>query len=472
MEIYILRDGTETGPFSEETTHQMLKQGAVLINDLAWRPGMPEWIPLHSVLYPAPEPVTPPPAPTQAAPAPVSTEPATAKQKVFLSYMGIETPADVSKEQAALLVNDAMEDPKNAARVTRWNDERLKLHPDLFAAELQAKKEERPQQYLELCQTEGAEALEGVTKAHCQVLVGYLDVKFPNWDSNETEGAWNYFFPAVGEKFPQLVRKGWKDKLKYPQGPKVAPELKRRTPVATTSSPKRKGPSPVASLAKGLFFGLVIVGLGAGGLYVSKHPELLDRAKALLAAVQQPSKASTSGEPKAKPAATPASGSASDNQSLFSSSPTAGAPTASAPVAGTASTNPATSQPMVSAPVAAAGNPNDAGTMNSAPALPEATPASGTPSMSLFDTPPSASSATGSTPENNAAASALPAQKTTVVLIQPYELQLPYGKIKVPAGTPLRIVEQDGVNLKVRFQNQVVSVPVSATDLGGEATPQ
>ena len=67
MDIYILRDGKEIGPFSEETTQTLLKQGSVVIGDLAWRPGMEKWVPLHDVLYPAPPPPpqaqTPPPHP-------------------------------------------------------------------------------------------------------------------------------------------------------------------------------------------------------------------------------------------------------------------------------------------------------------------------------------------------------------------------------------------------------------------------
>ena len=61
MEIYILRDGKETGPYSEEDTQRMLKQGDVRITDPAWKKGMAEWIPLHSVLYPAPAAETPAP---------------------------------------------------------------------------------------------------------------------------------------------------------------------------------------------------------------------------------------------------------------------------------------------------------------------------------------------------------------------------------------------------------------------------
>src|SRR4029434_9207989 len=72
MDIHILRDGKQTGPFSEETVQVLLKQGSILINDLAWQPGMPEWLPLHAVLYPASRQQTGEPQPVTDSPARVS----------------------------------------------------------------------------------------------------------------------------------------------------------------------------------------------------------------------------------------------------------------------------------------------------------------------------------------------------------------------------------------------------------------
>ena len=133
MEIYILRDGKQTGPFSEEATQSLLKQGAIMINDLAWQPGLPQWLPLHAVLYPAAQPGSTPPAPppnlapppmplpsspvklpAEPAPTPVVVTPApaahpvtakpasgpvaTPRQKAFLSYMGIAFSPAMSKD--------------------------------------------------------------------------------------------------------------------------------------------------------------------------------------------------------------------------------------------------------------------------------------------------------------------------------------------------------------------------------------
>ena len=160
-------------------------------------------------------------------------EPATPRQKAFLTYMGTPFKSDLTKEQAALLVNDAMENGKNGGKLKRWDDERLRLYPDLFAEEIKAKRENRAQHFLEACQGEGAEFFEGVTKAHTQVLVGYLDVRFPNWDKEERSAKYDYLFPAISEKFPQLLTKHAKGRFKYPEGPRVAAELVRQ-PVAVT----------------------------------------------------------------------------------------------------------------------------------------------------------------------------------------------------------------------------------------------
>ena len=145
MDIQIVHNGVQMGPFTEETAHALLKSGSVLVNDLAWRPGLPDWVPLMNLLYPAA--VTPAP-PVSAAkvvtPAPEPREPATAKQKAFLAYLHIGFAPEITREDASRLVNDTMENPKDPARLARWNEERLQLHPELFAAELQTKKEHRP----------------------------------------------------------------------------------------------------------------------------------------------------------------------------------------------------------------------------------------------------------------------------------------------------------------------------------------
>src|SRR4030095_9795126 len=161
MEIHILRDGKQIGPFTEETVQSLLKQGNILINDLAWSPGLTGWSPLHAVLYPAaqppaaPENAVPPPMPPSPMPLAALTQPveespaqpeataepaaeglATDRQKAFLSFMAVPFRSNLSKERAAQLVKDAMENPKNSGRLKKWDEERRHRYPDLFADEI------------------------------------------------------------------------------------------------------------------------------------------------------------------------------------------------------------------------------------------------------------------------------------------------------------------------------------------------
>lgn len=447
MDIYILRDGKEMGPFTEETTQQLLKEGNVLIQDLAWRPGMPQWIPLHSVLYPAPPP--PPPRP-QAPPA----DPATAKQKAFLSYMGIQFGVGLTKEQAALLVNDAMENPKDPVRLKKWNDERLRLHPELFTAEIQAKKEGRAQHYFEATQKEGSKVFEGVTRAHCQVLVGYLDVKHPGWDSNEEEATWNYFFPAVGEKFPQLVNKEWRKKLKYPDGPKVSKAIRRNEPALAgpVSAPRRRGPSPIAALAKGIFTGVILLAIAAGGLYLWQHPELLQLPKPAISLTEQKSAADIAAlEQPIPPPAPPLGGAAPDGSTPAPAPGEAPAPDAGAMAGAPASADGSMMSPAGDSSMAAPSmfDPNTSAA-NMTPPAPEATGMTPAPAPGgIFDTTPAVA----------------PQAKTTVRLTKPVDVQLAFGKVKLNPGMTLKIISQEGPLVKVNYLNSEIPIPISSTDL-------
>lgn len=251
MNIYIMRDGKKIGPFGEEAVRVLIEQGDVEEEDLACRKGASTWEPLHKVLNsPAAAPAEPPVR--------ASTEPTTATQIAFLSYFGIAMPAGLLEDAADKLVAKATEDPKNAKRLKMWNVERLNLHPDLFAAEVQAKKEDRAQLFFDLCQTAGSDYFTGVTKAHCQVLVAFLDVKFPRWDANEAEATERYFFPAIAEKFPQLVNKAWRGRLRYGEGSPVAgAHATRKSPTAKLS---KRSDSPPRAIMRGLVLGLCILG--------------------------------------------------------------------------------------------------------------------------------------------------------------------------------------------------------------------
>src|SRR4051812_24194926 len=228
MEIYLLRDEKEVGPYEAEDVRSWLQQGHVAANELAWTEGLPEWQPLRQLLgleaedatasaYVPPEP-EPEPIPVPKGP------PASPRQKAFLSYMGVSFSPELSEEEAELLTQEVTQNRKNAKRLAKWEGDRLDLHPEMFVAEIQARMKNRPNYFFKMVETEGADCFNGVTKAHCQVLVGYLDVNHPHWDAKHSEATWKYFFPAIAEKFPQLVKKEWRSKLKFKESGKVAPD--------------------------------------------------------------------------------------------------------------------------------------------------------------------------------------------------------------------------------------------------------
>ena len=68
MQIYVAKAGQQTGPFSEEQIHSMLKSGMVGLADSAWHEGLTSWLPLHQLLNvspPIPQPTQPPPLTSQ-----------------------------------------------------------------------------------------------------------------------------------------------------------------------------------------------------------------------------------------------------------------------------------------------------------------------------------------------------------------------------------------------------------------------
>ena len=430
MEIYILRDGKETGPFNEETTQSLLKSGSVMITDLAWTTGLSNWTPLVQVLYPS---ATPRESMARSETKPPE-EPATARQKAFLSYIGVTFPTDITKERAAMFVSEAVENPKTSARVKQWDEDRLKLHPELFAEELQAKKENRPSVFLALCQTEGADRFVGVTKAHCQVLMGYLDVRFPNWDAHAPATAHEYFFAAIAEKFPQVVRKRWRGKFKFPDGPKVAAELLHKGAV---------GRRPQAGLTAGVLVRCVALGLVILLIvYVGKELLLKNGTPNV------GSQAATPATALAKPAAP------QDEPPKFPPQSASIAPVVE-PVVSTRISTPASTQEMT-APVP----PEE----KTASAFPPGPPPDPTPAFNQPPTPGPSPTDLSNASVDTATASQH-AARTLATITKATEVNLRFGKARLPVGTRLKISSQEGTVIHASHLGEEILVPIENTDL-------
>lgn len=472
MDIYILRDGKEIGPFSEETTKTLLGQGSISEADFAWHPGLPKWIALATVLKPVPpvHDAPPPPPPTEpraelptfasAAPAPTGVEPATEKQKALLVYLGIPFTAAVTKDQAALLINETIEDPRKAGLLTKWNTERIKIRPDLFAAEIQEQKEARAGEYFEICQTEGADYFTKITKAHCQVLVGFLDGKYPKWDEDPKTAPRNYFFPAVAEKFPQLVAKSWKRKLHYDTGPNVASDAGAKRPATGKLQKKRAAPQrPLASIARGFVF----AGLLLGMFFFVKKVFAPGEEKPAAPPPQ------TSGSPAEKPAA----------PLLDAPAPVPPNPEAASGGEPVAAVDPFAPAPPEPAPPAAPPEPaeppkNPDPKMATDPAAPKpADPPPGFPADPLAPAPTAPVATDPLVPVTPPAIPAVPpaapgepavAAKSVLRLTKPVEVQLAYGKMKLPVGTNVKFISHEGSFVKVAYLNTVLTIPATSTD--------
>jgi len=255
MDIYVLHDGKEIGPLSPEKTWQLIQQGSILADDLAWSPGMGKWEPLSGLLPPA---ESLPPAPAPAPIEPVLAELATPKQRALLAFLHVGFTRSTTKQEAALLISDALENPAFAVRLAQWPNERLKLHGDLFVAELQARRDNRAHHYLTLAQSEGAAIFTGVTRSHAQSVITHLDLASPNWEANETTAAREHFFPALAEKFPQLVRPGAPD---LGSSPKTTPDTAAPPAKEKVRRDEPRGSFPFGAILRGLFFGALLVGL-------------------------------------------------------------------------------------------------------------------------------------------------------------------------------------------------------------------
>jgi hypothetical protein len=432
----------------------MLAEGRVRPSDFGWYSGLADWTALSEIFPDADGPTEPmrdeettvhvrspstivhsPSSSLATVWAPPPPEPATAKQKAFLTYMGVSFGPAITHDEAAMLVNETMENPSDPVRLARWSEERLRLHPDIFRAELRLWKEERPSRFHELVESEGRECFHDVSKAHCQVLVGYLDVRFPNWDARGSESTWNYFFPAIAEKFPQLVNKAWRGRLQFPDGPKVARELTHSVPPVPILHASRMLAVRAAALL------LLLTTLASAGYYVWEHPQVI-----LFWRKAEPQKTIAAPSPPpapvevAPPDPTPPPPIASEPVPIVETAPPTPTP---APIV--RATPPPTPEPTP-APVAATPVPNRVAEVRPFPT-------GGYPFQS------------GGVQPSPAVAVRLSGQAgDTITVLKPLDVPLKFGRVRINPGTTLKVVGREGNIVTVIYMNSNVAIPVSATD--------
>ena len=457
MDIFILRDGEQTGPFSEPTVQQLLTQGELRARDMAWRKGLPAWLPLTEVMNPGSEKPTAPPPVTQLSGVrtPESSKKApTGKQKALLKYVGVEFPESASKGDVAILISDALENPKLQSRLARWNDEKLRLHSDVFADELEHRKANRSSHYVELCQTQGAGVVRDVTKAHCQVLVESLDKRFPAWEANPKDSLWHYLYPAIAEHFPTLVMEEWRSKLRFGIAPKNAPTSSTRTADSTrtgTVSPS----NPLHAALRGIVYGLAALGVIISGL------KLMESGKTPAPAPD----ASVAAKPAA-PAPTP------EVPTLPLAAPLIAAVAPELPPELPATTPPEPPAPV--APVAPAPVAAVPAMVETPPAPPAPVPVNpvptGAPTLPRLDAPPAPAPVVAVATIPTAPMAPAP-PKTELTLSKPVAMQLQFGKVTLPPGTRVRFLAVTPAGLKCNFNNNVIIVPPTSTDYDGPLIP-
>jgi hypothetical protein len=268
------------------------------------------------------------------------------------------------------------------------------------------------------------------------VLVGYLDVKFPNWDARGSESTWNYFFPAIAEKFPQLVNKAWRGRLQFPDGPKVARELTHSVPPV----PVLHASKMLAVRAAALL--LLLTTLASAGYYVWEHPQviLFWRKAAPAQTIASPAPQPASEESAPPEAATPPPIAAAPVPIVETAPPTP-TPAPSQRVAAAAPTPEPTPAPAAAPPAA------------SRPAQPNPFPTAGYQFQS------------GAAQPSPAVAVRAPAHGGDVItVLKPLDVPLKFGRVRINPGTTLKVVGREGSMVTVVYMNSNVAIPLSATD--------
>ncbi len=452
MEIFIIRDGHQAGPYSAEAVQGFLAEGTVRATDMGWRKGLAEWRPLDEVLHAHPDEAghsaTPPPADVPRANGSGAAQgPATAKQKAFLKYLGAEFGENLEKGRAALAISDALETPKLQPRIRKWHDEKLRQHPAVFQDEIDYRKANRANRYLERIQTEGSEVLKDVTKAHVQVLVESLDKRHPGWESERESALWEYLLPAVGEHFPQLVMPEYKGRLKIGGAARAgSPATRGMSAHAMLPPPATTG--TLGAMMRGVALGVIALGAIVVGREFWHNKAAAPTAQSGPSAPAAPTKSVTpaaANDPGAKSPAAPLP------EKLLAESKAPDAAPEDAP-------KPAAPEPLpapVPAPPPEPATPLPPAMNAEKPAPPAAPEENPAPAMA----PPAVPEPAASTPP-----AALP-QRTAVKLIQGIGVMLSNGQVTLPAGTPLRYLGTEGANVRVSWNNNVFFVPAMATDV-------
>lgn len=456
MQIFIIRDGSQTGPFSEEAVKAFLTEGSVRPTDLGWRKGFQKWTPLVEVLNSKSagdgDTADSPPTTGLSATSLAAIEaPATAKQKAFLKYLGAEFGENLTKERAALAVSDAIETPRLQIRIRKWHDEKMRLHPDVFQDEADYRRANRAIRYLERVEAEAADVVKDVTKAHVQVIVESLDKRQPDWELEPEAALWSHLLPQIAEHFPQLVLSEGKAKLKH--GVEKARARTRGISPGAVPAPPSGGTSTIGALVRGVVLGAAVL----GAIWVGHHFWQQSHGDHAAPAPSAPA------TPTPEKTGTPSGGGTAS--STPATNPNFNLPPVKEPPASPPE-NPPSNTPPPSTPPEPPAKPPGTDEPAPAPAPPMPAPPAMPPEKPPEPAPPEPA------PANPPPATPPPAApRTSVKLTQGIGVMLANGQVSLPAGTTLRYLGTEGANIRVSWNNNVFFVPAVATDMNTPAAP-
>ena len=407
MEIYLLRGGKETGPFDREAVEGMYRRGEVGEMDYAWRSGLVKWERVGDFLR---------------------VGKVTGRESEVVERLKDEELPTFGTVKLSEAESVRVEVEVEEKKKEEWTNEETKI-----------RQAERVVVYQDFCQSVGVEYFTKVSKAHCLVVIGYLDERFPDWDGEVAEASRRYFFPAMAEKFPQLVVAGWRGKLRF-EGEKKMVSTAGEGKAWAGWRAVRAIPWP--PLGRAVVLGGILVGMGwfvfklsvpavgkrsgasmgleakAGGdgATVVEKPEsvLVDPLGGGGVAVKEEA------DPKMVERVPPGK-----------VEPEGGGGVVVDPLA------PAPS-PVVVDPLAPAPSP----VVVVDPVV---------PSMPVAVVPP---------------VEVVAVAKSVLKLTKPFEFQLAYGKVRLPVGTSVKFLSREGEMVKVDYLKTILTVPIGSTDYG------
>lgn len=182
-------------------------------------------------------------------------KPASLKQKVFIAYLGHPDPENATSEAASDFIDMAMNSVEYQTLLSKWNTDKLRLHPDIYHEEVARLKASRFQSIFEFCEGERENyedidptywPLKKLTLKASKQAVEWLDAGYTGWDTElfdyrgymaiNEKVVETYFVPAIANVAPEFIKK------ERSGNPNPAPRQKRENPPQNgkKKKPKRK----------------------------------------------------------------------------------------------------------------------------------------------------------------------------------------------------------------------------------------